>query len=155
MSIHKLELRIPPVALFIVWLILMERFASVMTFASVSLPFTWLVATICVVLAGYVGLAGIHEFRKMQTTVNPVKPESASRVVDSGIFAYSRNPMYLGLVILLFGAGYWLENTVALVMPYFFILYMNRFQIGPEERVLGRLFGEEYKSYLSRVRRWI
>ncbi|MBD1565920.1 methyltransferase family protein [Vibrio sp. S12_S33] len=151
----KLELKIPPVAVFIVALVLMNRLSHLFVFASITLPLPAVVFTICFVLSGIVGLWGIHEFRKVQTTVNPTKPENASCVVDSGIYRYSRNPMYLGLLLLLFATAYWQQNILSFAIVFLFVWFMNRLQILPEERVLERLFGEEYVDYKQRVRRWI
>lgn len=150
-----LERKIPPVALFIVFIVAMVKFdQSLLSFAAV-LPFPWLVLAASILISGGVGLAGVNEFRKAKTTVNPVKVDSATSVVESGIFAYSRNPMYLALLILLLGIGYWQQNIVCLLLPIGFVLYMNRFQIQPEERALEGLFGVQYLDYKNRVRRWI
>lgn len=100
-------------------------------------------------------LAGVREFRRARTTVNPLQPEKASAIVDTGVFRVTRNPMYLGMLLALVAWTCWLANPVALAGPIVFVLYMNRFQIGPEERALTRLFGEPYRAYLGRVRRWI
>ncbi|MFA0071651.1 isoprenylcysteine carboxylmethyltransferase family protein, partial [Vibrio breoganii] len=94
-------------------------------------------------LSGVVGLAGIWEFRKQKTTVNPIKVETASTVVDSGIFGYTRNPMYLGLFILLLCFGYFFQNIFSVLLSFGFVIYMNQFQIKPEERALEQLFGAE------------
>jgi len=106
-------------------------------------------------LSGVIGIAGVLAFRQAQTTVNPVKPESASTVVSNGIFAYTRNPMYLALLLLLLAYAIWLENMLAFVGCPLFVAYMNRFQIYPEERALEGLFGERYLVYKQKVRRWI
>ncbi len=100
-------------------------------------------------------VSGIALFRKAETTVNPTTPEAASDLVTSGIYNYTRNPMYVGFLLLLIAWGIWLSNVYALVLPAGFILYMNRFQIGPEEEALQALFGDRYADYKSRVRRWL
>jgi protein-S-isoprenylcysteine O-methyltransferase Ste14 len=73
----------------------------------------------------------------------------------SGIYRISRNPMYLGFFLLLTGLAIFLSNVIAIVILPLFILYMNRFQIEPEERVLTYLFGQEFVDYKLRVRRWL
>ncbi|WP_240183220.1 methyltransferase family protein, partial [Vibrio cholerae] len=93
--------------------------------------------------------------RRFKTTVNPMAPDLAATVVDSGVFALSRNPMYLGLLLLLFGLAYWQENALSLVIVGGFLLYMNQYQIEPEERILEAKFGEAYLHYKKRVRRWL
>ncbi len=150
-----LERKVPPVALFILFIIASAFCKNWFANFAFDFPFPAIVVSLMVILSGYIGCAGVLEFRKAKTTVNPIKVDTASTVVESGIFAYTRNPMYLALLILLFAYGYWQQNIISLVLPFGFIVYMNRFQIQPEEQALGKLFGEQYTSYKSRVRRWI
>jgi len=93
-------------------------------------------------------------FRKAKTTVNPVKPH-ASSLVTSGVYAISRNPMYLGGFTMLLGWTIFLSNPLAFLFLPLYVLYLNRFQIAPEERVLTSLFGETYVAYQARARRWL
>ena len=92
---------------------------------------------------------------RARTTVNPLRPERAAHLVTSGVFARSRNPIYLGdaliLAALALGLGNWLNF---LLLPAFVGL-IGRFQIAPEERALQRLFGDQYRAYCARVRRWL
>lgn len=150
-----LELKIPPVALFLVALVLINRLAVLIPFTDVSLPYKYAVFAVCFVTAGVIGIAGVVQFRRAKTTVNPVQPYKATTVVDSGVFHYSRNPMYLGLLLLLFGFAYWHENLISFFIVAGFVMYMNRFQIIPEEKALESLFGEDYVDYKTRVRRWL
>ncbi len=152
---HRLELKIPPVAVFVIAMVLINRFAHLFTFAHVPLPYVGWVWGGCFVSSGFIGLAGIYEFRKAKTTVNPTKPHEATSIVESGVFRYSRNPMYLGLLLLLFGFAYWQQNVLGLATCVLFVWYMNRFQIVPEEKTLTRVFGKAYVDYKNRVRRWI
>ena len=98
---------------------------------------------------------GVFSFSRAKTTVNPMKPDSSSTLVVSGIYRLTRNPMYLGILLLLIGWGIFLSNALAFLVLPGFILYMNRFQIEPEERALTRLFGQAFVTYRSQVRRWI
>ncbi len=98
---------------------------------------------------------GMVAFRRAKTTINPVNIEAASSVVTSGIYRYTRNPMYVGLTLALVGWALHLWLRFVLVGPVLFVLYITRFQIIPEERVLRSKFGEEYRKYQERVRRWI
>ena len=102
-----------------------------------------------------IAIAGVVSFRRAKTTVNPMRPESASSLVVSGIYRYTRNPMYLGLLLLLLGWAIFLSNLAAFAVLPAFVVYINRFQIGPEERALDALFPREYPAYRARVRRWI
>jgi protein-S-isoprenylcysteine O-methyltransferase Ste14 len=111
-----------------------------------------------IVLAGlgfYVMLAGVVSFRRARTTVNPLKPETATALVTSGIFARTRNPMYVGMALVLIAWAFLLAQPLALIGPIAFVLYITRFQIVPEERVLASLFGESFAAYRARVRRWL
>jgi protein-S-isoprenylcysteine O-methyltransferase Ste14 len=149
-----LELKLPPVVVFL--LVLITQYASAKClFFSIELPLSFAVFGVSFVLSGYFGLAGVYEFYKLKTTVNPHHPERAKRIVESGVFKLTRNPMYVGLLLLVIGYGYWLNNGLSLTLIVVFVLYMNRFQIVVEERTLERLFGEAYSQYKQRVRRWI
>jgi len=113
-------------------------------------------ASLAIVVVGMVfSAAGIVAFRRARTTVDPTRPEAASSLVRSGIYRVSRNPMYLGLSLVLVAWAVFLASPWALCGPAVFIFYMSRFQVAPEERALSRLFGSEYAWYKARVRRWL
>lgn len=99
--------------------------------------------------------SALVSFRRARTTVNPLKPQSASSLVDSGVYRVTRNPMYVGLFFLLCGWAAFLWSWWALPGPFAFAAYISRFQIAPEERALCALFGAEYSAYKARVRRWL
>ena len=84
-----------------------------------------------------------------------MRPGSASALVVSGIYKFTGNPTYLGFLVILLGWAAFLSNALALALIPGFVIYMNRFQIGPEERALACLFANKYSSYTARVRRWI
>lgn len=152
---HVLELKIPPVALVLLA-------AALMWLASWAMPAFWFeypsrgLLSVSVTLAGAIisGL-GIASFRRARTTVNPMKPDSTSSLVVSGIYRLTRNPMYLGFLLVLLGWAMFLSNALALLSLPAFIFYMNRFQIEPEEKALCSLFGQQFVTYTSRVRRWL
>jgi protein-S-isoprenylcysteine O-methyltransferase Ste14 len=106
-------------------------------------------------LGGVFSLGGIVAFRRARTTVNPHRPAKATVLVTTGVYRVTRNPMYLGLVFLLVASTVYLSVPLLLFGPLAFVLYIGRFQIRPEERVLAGLFGAEYSRYTSRVRRWL
>ncbi|MDN3679973.1 isoprenylcysteine carboxylmethyltransferase family protein [Vibrio tapetis subsp. quintayensis] len=151
----RLELKVPPVVVFVLALVLM--WWSVVSWPSLAfeLPLRTVFVMICVASSGYIGIAGVLEFRRHQTTVNPHTPNNASTVVDTGIFKYTRNPMYLGLVVLLIGALFYWSSLAPLWVIVAFIGYLNRFQISAEERILSEKYGSQYTDYLTKVRRWI
>lgn len=84
-----------------------------------------------------------------------MKPDSASALVTGGIYKITRNPMYLGFLLILLGWTVFLSNLFAYALLPVFVIYMNRFQIVPEENALDTLFGNEYRFYKSKVRRWL
>lgn len=94
-------------------------------------------------------------FFRAKTTPNPMKPSSTSHLVTSGLYRYSRNPMYLGLLVMLIGWGLYLGSLSPLSMLPLFIWLLTKQQIEPEEIILMDKFGLEYKYYQQRVRRWI
>lgn len=100
-------------------------------------------------------IAGVVSFRKAKTTVNPLKPETASSLVSSGVYRISRNPMYVGLSLFLVSLSTYLSSPLSIIGVVAFIFYMNRFQIEPEERALKEIFGTDFLNYMSQVRRWL
>ena len=101
------------------------------------------------------GIGGLRSFRRARTTTSPTKPGAASSLVSTGIYRITRNPMYVGLAFILIAWAIFLSSPWALAGPVVFMLYIGRFQIAPEERALAKLFGAEYASYKTRVRRWL
>ena len=87
--------------------------------------------------------------------MNPLKPDTSSSLVGSGVYKLTRNPMYLGFLMLLLAWAIYLSNAFALLFVPMFLVYMNRFQIEPEERALTSRFGQEFVAYTRRVRRWL
>ena len=120
-----------------------------------ALPGREIVAAVLVVVALIVGLPAVVGFRRAKTTVNPLKPEASTALVTGGIYRWTRNPMYLAMLLLLIGWACIVSNWAALAMLPLFVAYLNRFQIGPEERALQARFGAEFESYRRKVRRWL
>jgi len=152
----SLELRIPPVALVLAFAAAMAAVASVVPAPlPIPSPAGGAVAAGLVVAGGLVAAAGVIAFRRNRTTVNPFTPEASSSLVATGIYRFSRNPMYLGFLLALLGWGAFLANWAAALLLPAFVVYMNRFQIGPEERALARRFGRHFTDYSAAVRRWV
>lgn len=99
--------------------------------------------------------SGIISFRIKGTTVDPLNPEKASSLVQSGIYKYTRNPMYLGMALVLLGGIVRIGNPIGLLAIMFFIWYITKFQIKPEEAALKKIFGAEYEKFCNKVRRWV
>jgi len=112
-------------------------------------------AAVFVVAALMVGVPAVLGFRRANTTVNPLKPEASTALVTGGVFRWTRNPMYLAMLLLLIAWACIVSNWAALAMLPLFVAYLNRFQIRPEERALQARFGAEFESYRRKVRRWL
>jgi protein-S-isoprenylcysteine O-methyltransferase Ste14 len=152
---QALELKIPPPAVAVLVAAAMWGISLVAPLLDMS-AFIRVAAAVTVALVGATfSFAGVLSFRRAKTTVNPTKPETTSSLVCSGVYSVTRNPMYLGLLFVLVAWAVFLSSAWALLGPLAFILYVNRFQITPEERVLSAMFGTSYSAYKSRVRRWL
>jgi protein-S-isoprenylcysteine O-methyltransferase Ste14 len=113
-------------------------------------------AALALALAGaLIALAGLREFARARTTFNPLASGRASRLVASGVFGLSRNPMYLGMLLALAGWGVWLGNAAAWLALPLMMAALHVLQIAPEERALRQRFGDEFDRYAARVRRWL
>ena len=151
----NLELKIiPPVQLFIS-AILMVSLAAYFPQYQFKLSISLAIIMLLVFVAGIIGILALYDFRKHKTTFHPHTPEKTSTVVNTGVFSYSRNPMYIALVLLLIALGIYLQNYCSFIIIPLFIYYITRFQIIPEERMLDKLFPNEYKAYCQKVRRWL
>jgi protein-S-isoprenylcysteine O-methyltransferase Ste14 len=150
-----LKLKVPPVAVLLVTAALMWLGASVAPRFGFAIPLRSILALVFALLGAMTSILGVVSFRRAGTTVNPLKPEASSSLVRSGVYAFSRNPMYLGFLLLLLAWGIYLSNALALLLLPVFVAYMNRFQIEPEESALTARFGQEFVTYTTRVRRWL
>ena len=151
---NQLELKVPPLVValacgLLIWI------ASA-TFSSLSFSIRGIKGL--AILFGVIGIVAIvvaiRTFRKAKTTVDPRKPDTATSLVQSGIYNHSRNPIYLGLLFILIGFAVYVHNYIGFVFLPLFVIYMNRFQIRPEEKALESLFGQDFQNYKRRVRRW-
>ncbi len=152
---RSLELKIPPLALVVLFAGLMWLLARLTPGLNYAVPWRQVLVATLSALAVLIILAGVASFRRASTTVNPLNPESSSALVVSGIYRVTRNPMYLGFLLLLAAWALLLGNLTVLLLLPVFVWYMNRFQILPEERALTSLFGNDYTNYCARVRRWL
>ena len=150
-----LSLKVPPPVQAITFGVLMwvvARQASGGQFQfELQLPVAILFAVAGVALV----VTSMMEFRRASTTIDPFHPEEASSLVDSGVFRFSRNPMYVSLLLVLIAWFIWLGSFYNLAALALFVSYITAFQIKPEEAVMKSLFGEKYDQYCSKVRRWI
>ena len=155
----RMELKVIPVVQVVIAMILMalvQGFLPTLNYSDIINPnINLTLVTLLVFIAILIGFLAIYSFRKHQTTVNPSKPETSSQVVDSGIYQYSRNPMYLAMLLALLAYACYLENLLTFLICGLFIWYIGKYQITPEERMLTKLFGQDYTNYKNSVRRWL
>jgi len=151
-----MHLRIPPpiVALIGILLIFLSKDYILILYLHPHLQNT---LSILFLIIGFVIIfSATKEFKKSETTVNPMKPETSTSLVTSGIFKYTRNPMYLGLTSILLASCFYFSSLLGIIVYVpLFILYITVFQIIPEEETMKGLFNDEYFNYCSKVRRWI
>jgi protein-S-isoprenylcysteine O-methyltransferase Ste14 len=151
---HWLEHKIPPPLVTVAIAFAMWPLSSLLPKVDAS-ENARLALAVGVALAGFVfALAGIIAFHRSKTTVNPLHPEQATALVTGGVFRVSRNPMYVGLLLCLLAWAIYLASPLSLAGPLAFILYINRFQIGPEEKILAGKFGPDFDRYKASARRW-
>ena len=100
-------------------------------------------------------VTAIISFKNHETTINPISIEKASSLVVNGIFKYSRNPMYLGMSLVLLGLTFKFNVIGGLLFTGIFMLFITVFQIKPEEVAMEKLFDQEWKDYTKNVRRWL
>jgi protein-S-isoprenylcysteine O-methyltransferase Ste14 len=152
---HILELKIPPAVLVAFTGALMWLASAATTATAFVIPGRSLGAAVMMITGVIISGLGVASFRRARTTVNPMKPGSASVLVDWGIYRLTRNPMYLGFLVVLLGWAIFLSNIFAFLLLPAFIFYMKRFQIEPEEKALTATFGQAFVSYKTRVRQWL
>ncbi len=152
---QALELKVPPVALALAFTALMWLISKYGPVLTVEVPWGAVVALTFYGAGFAVALAGVVAFRLAKTTVDPRTPDAATAMVTSGVYGYSRNPMYLGLLLVLIGWAIDLSHVLAIALLPLFVLYLNRFQIEPEERALAAKFGGQFSAYTRAVRRWL
>ena len=148
-----LALKLPPVALVVIAGTLMWVLPA---FVQLPLADPWRIAigTLLALAGALVCVAGVLAFRRARTTVDPMHPATASSLVVRGVYHRTRNPMYLGFALALLGWAVLLAKLSALLVLPLFILYLNRYQIRPEEAALRQRFGADFDAYAACVRRW-
>jgi len=150
-----LERKVPPPLLAVAIAALMWAAAGYPPALTIA-PLLRDIAVAALALSGAaIDLLAMATFLKRRTAINPFQPAKASTLVTSGVYRFTRNPMYVGLLLLLSAWAIWLSAWWPLAGPVFFFLYVNRFQIEPEEKILKEVFGPAYLQYLREVRRWL
>lgn len=151
-----LELKIPPLLVFIggLALVLLAGWLFPGWRLPAWPPLHWLYWALMALAAGILGLSQ-WQFYRGKTTVNPMDPGAATCLLQNGVFALSRNPVYLAMALVLLAVALRQGPLAGLLIPVMFVVYLTRWQIRPEEHHLRQRFGETYEHYCRRVRRWL
>lgn len=153
--LHPLESKIPPPIVVLLVALAMWSATWLVPAFPLGRALRFTLAGILALLSLSCTAPAMFAFRRAGTTINPVDLAAASRLVTSGVYHWTRNPMYLGLTGLLFAWAVLLSTPALLLGPIVFVLFITRFQIIPEERVMRAKFGHEFEAYTNRVRRWL
>ena len=145
-----LSLKTPPVLLLVIVAILMYFIAPILRI----LPFGILFGILCALVGMGLIIISVQQFNQTKTTVNPLNPNQTQALVTTGIFAYTRNPMYKGMVWLLLGWAFYLGSIVSFIGVLVFIFWIDRWQIKPEETILREKFGKVFDEYCKKTPRW-
>lgn len=150
-----LDTKVPPPLVAVIAALAMWLLARLLPALDLGTTAKSAISLVAALAGAICGVAGVVAFWRARTTVNPYRPRTASTLVTTGIYRVTRNPMYLAMALLLTALAVWLAFPWSLLCVLGFVLYIDRFQIRPEERALSELFGEEYRRYRTEVHRWI
>ena len=146
-------IKIPPPILVLI--LITSNYFSQNRLEIIYLPYKHSTSVLILLVGSLILINPVFKFIKSKTTVNPVKFKKVNKLVTSGIYKYSRNPMYLGMILIIISTSIYYLNYYSLVTPFIFYFWINRFQIKREEIFLTEKFGKEYLLYMSKTRRWI
>lgn len=150
-----LELRVPPLVQVLLVGVLIWLASTAFPATHITIPMAkWLAAALAACGTAFAVL-GVAAFRQADTTVDPRLPEQSAKVVRTGIYKFSRNPMYVGFFLMLLAWSVNMQQLLAVPLLVAFVAYLTRYQIIPEERFLKNKFGDEYVDYCRKVRRWL
>ena len=145
--------RIPPPIVMLLFALLIWQLSDYSPM--INFKGNLLIGTLIALCGLMIGFIAIKLFKKHSTTFTPIEPNRASKLITEGVYNFSRNPMYLGLLLILIGTSIANGVIIGIFIVPLFILYINIFQIAPEERALNEIFGEDFNTYKKRVRKWI
>lgn len=150
-----MQRRIPPPIVALITIALMWGVSRALPALDFTIPYVDVIFWITLFLGVLIVTIAGFGFIKAKTTTNPLKPESATALITTGLYRFTRNPMYLGMLLIVIAAAVFLSNVIAFILASLFVIAMNRFQIRAEERALENIFGDAYRDYCKRVRRWL
>ena len=146
-------IKIPPPILVLI--LITSNYFSQNRLEIIYLPYKNSTSVLILLVGSLILINPVFKFIKSKTTVNPVKFKKVNKLVTSGIYKYSRNPMYLGMILIIISTSIFYLNYYSVITPFIFYFWINRFQIKREEIFLKEKFGKEYLLYSSKTRRWI
>jgi len=149
----RLRNRIPPPIVTLIFALLSFWLANYLP--KLAFNYQGLTSLLMILIGLTIIVIGVKTFNNSDTTINPLNPSEASHLVTEGVFSYTRNPMYLGMVIILLGVSIYNGVYIGIIILPCFVLYLTEFQIKPEEEAMEELFSADYTDYLKRVRRWL
>ena len=148
-----METKIPPPIVTLVFGL--SIYFSRGIFQVVEIKYSFYFGILLLLLGFVILISAVRLFRKDKTTVNPLSPEQATKLVTDGIFKYSRNPMYLGMALVLGSIAVFFNLIGGIILIVLFCAYITKFQIFPEERAMRDLFSDDFDKYTKATRRWI
>ena len=148
-----MKTKIPPPILALVMIVLI--YLSSFFIESTKFNYQGSLSVLVLILGLACAIPSFKLFARYKTTISPLKPSDTTVLVTEGMYRYSRNPMYLGLLLLTISSTIWFGTWFGIIINILFIFLINFLQIIPEEEALLEIFGEEYEEYKKNVRRWI
>ncbi len=148
-----MKTKIPPPILALVMIVLI--YLSSFFIESTTFNYKGSLSVLLLILGLACAIPSFKLFARYKTTISPLKPSDTTVLVTEGMYRYSRNPMYLGLLLLTISSTIWFGTWFGIIINILFIFLINFLQIIPEEEALLEIFGEEYEEYKKNVRRWI
>ena len=148
-----MKTKIPPPIIALICIVI--NYLSTYLINPIKFPNIEIIGGLILLLGVATAVLATLLFKKDQTTVNPRNPEKTTTLVTNGIFSITRNPMYLGLFFSISSTILFFGSWFGIIILMFFVWYINKFQIIPEEEAMEKLFGNKYSEYRQKVRRWI
>ncbi len=149
-----MSLKLPPTLVFFLFSLLMYLLSRFLPFGDFQFFGRDYLILVLMGIAGLIGIISLFQFFNSKTTIDPRTPFKTTKLVTGGIYKFTRNPMYLAILLVLLAWGLWLGNAFNTLLAAGFVGYMNKFQIKPEEEALTTIFGNEFQQYCTLVRRW-
>jgi protein-S-isoprenylcysteine O-methyltransferase Ste14 len=148
-----METKIPPPIVTLIF-----GFATYLSrkiFPEIEIQYSSFFGIFLLLLGFFILISAVKLFRNDKTTVNPLSPEQATKLVSNGIFKLSRNQMYLGMAVILASVAVFFNIIGGIISMALFCLYITKFQIIPEEKAMKELFAQDFEQYMQATRRWI